>query len=197
MPSSPLRVAVVCTSNQKQSMEMHNLLRKEGFSIRSFGTGPHVRLPEPSPDKPSIYDFTTTYDFLRKDKDLCIQNGILHMLNRNKRIKPQAERLQNCKNLFDLMLTCEERVYDQTVEDLNSSEQETCQPVHVINVDMQDNHEEATLGAFLICELCQLSQHIEDMENEIDELLHEFQEKSSRIFLHSLLLLTPDLVSQA
>lgn len=39
--------------------------------------------------------------------------------------------------------------------DLNSREQETFQPVHVINVDIQDNHEEATLGAFLICELCQ------------------------------------------
>lgn len=39
--------------------------------------------------------------------------------------------------------------------DLNSREQETCQSVHVINVDIQDNHEEATLGAFLICELCQ------------------------------------------
>lgn len=25
----------------------------------------------------------------------------------------------------------------------------------MINVDIQDNHEEATLGAFLICELCQ------------------------------------------
>ena len=39
--------------------------------------------------------------------------------------------------------------------DLNSREQETLQPVHVINVEIQDNHEEATLGAFLICELCQ------------------------------------------
>jgi len=39
--------------------------------------------------------------------------------------------------------------------DLNSREQETLQSVHVINVDIQDNHEEATLGAFLICELCQ------------------------------------------
>lgn len=27
--------------------------------------------------------------------------------------------------------------------------------MHVVNVDIQDNHEEATLGAFLICELCQ------------------------------------------
>lgn len=27
--------------------------------------------------------------------------------------------------------------------------------MHVINLDIQDNHEEATLGAFLICEMCQ------------------------------------------
>lgn len=42
-----------------------------------------------------------------------------------------------------------------SISDLNSREQETFQPVHVINVDVQDNHEEATLGAFVICELCQ------------------------------------------
>lgn len=117
--------------------------------------------------------------------------------------------------------------------DLNSREQETLQPVHVINVDIQDNHEEATLGAFLICELCQCVsvshqhlvdalvhsqqwqavpiqlwhfeknnsknnsflnvlpfltlqiQHTEDMENEIEELLQEFEEKSNRPFLHT------------
>ncbi|XP_074236030.1 RNA polymerase II subunit A C-terminal domain phosphatase SSU72 isoform X2 [Saimiri boliviensis] len=221
MPSSPLRVAVVCSSNQNRSMEAHNILRlqcigvisahcsppglqhwfhlsllkywdysKRGFSVRSFGTGTHVKLPGPAPDKPNVYDFKTTYDqmyndLLRKDKELYTQNGILHMLDRNKRIKPRPERFQNCKDLFDLILTCEERVYDQVVEDLNSREQETCQPVHVVNVDIQDNHEEATLGAFLICELCQCIQHTEDMENEIDELLQEFEEKSGRTFLHT------------
>lgn len=190
MPSSPLRVAVVCSSNQNRSMEAHNILSKRGFSVRSFGTGTHVKLPGPAPDKPNVYDFKTTYDqmyndLLRKDKELYTQNGILHMLDRNKRIKPRPERFQNCKDLFDLILTCEERVYDQVVEDLNSREQETCQPVHVVNVDIQDNHEEATLGAFLICELCQCIQHTEDMENEIDELLQEFEEKSGRAFLHT------------
>uniref|UniRef100_A0AAY5EJP3 RNA polymerase II subunit A C-terminal domain phosphatase SSU72 n=1 Tax=Electrophorus electricus TaxID=8005 RepID=A0AAY5EJP3_ELEEL len=133
---------------------------KRGFDVRSFGTGTHVKLPGPAPDKPNVYDFKTTYeqmysDLVRKDKELYTQNGILHMLERNKRIKTRPERFQSCKDQFDLVITCEERVYDQVLEELNSREQETYQPVHVINVDIQDNHEEATLGAFLICELCQ------------------------------------------
>ncbi|KAI3369419.1 hypothetical protein L3Q82_007643 [Scortum barcoo] len=163
---------------------------KRGFDVRSFGTGSHVKLPGPAPDKPNVYDFKTTYvqmynDLVRKDKELYTQNGILHMLDRNKRIKSKPERFQNCKDKFDLVITCEERVYDQVLEDLNSREQETLQPVHVINVDIQDNHEEATLGAFLICELCQCIQHTDDMENEIDELLQEFEDKSNRPFLHT------------
>ncbi|XP_028854172.1 RNA polymerase II subunit A C-terminal domain phosphatase SSU72 [Denticeps clupeoides] len=190
MPSHPLRVAVVCSSNQNRSMEAHNILSKRGFDVRSFGTGTHVKLPGPAPDKPNVYDFKITYeqmysDLVRKDKELYTQNGILHMLDRNKRIKTRPERFQNCKDQFDLVITCEERVYDQVLEDLNSREQETFQPVHVINVDIQDNHEEATLGAFLICELCQCIQHTEDMENEIDELLQEFEDKSGRPFLHT------------
>ncbi len=48
-----------------------------------------------------------------------------------------------------------ESLLSLSLSDLNSREQETLQSVHVINVDIQDNHEEATLGAFLICELCQ------------------------------------------
>ena len=65
---------------------------------------------------------------------------------------------QECKDPFDLILTCEERVYDQVVEDMDSGEQETCQPVHVINVNILDTRKEATLGAFLICDLCQCVQ---------------------------------------
>lgn len=38
------------------------------------------------------------------------------MLDRNKRIKSKPERFQNCKDRFDLVVTCEERVYDQVVE---------------------------------------------------------------------------------
>lgn len=70
------------------------------------------------------------------------------------------------------------------VEDLNSREQETCQPVHVVNMDIQDNQKDAIIGAFLICELCQCMQRSEDTENEIDQLLQKLEEKNGQAFLH-------------
>lgn len=51
-------------------------------------------------------------------------------------------------------------------------------------VDSQDNHEEATLRAFLICKLCQCIQHTEDTENKMEELLQEFK-KSGFTFQHT------------
>ncbi|XP_036604048.1 RNA polymerase II subunit A C-terminal domain phosphatase SSU72-like [Trichosurus vulpecula] len=190
MQSSPLRVAVVCRGNQNRSMEAHHLLKKRGFCVRSFGTGSCTGLPGPRPDRPNVYDFRTTYDqmyndLLKKDRKLYTSNGILHMLDRNKRIKPRPERFQNCKDVFDLIFTCEERVYDKVVENLNSRDQVTFQPVHVINVDIRDNEEEAILGAFLICDICQCIQQTKDMDNDISELLQEFEERRNKTFLHT------------
>lgn len=44
------------------------------------------------------------------------QNGILHMLDRNRRIKEHPERFQETDEEFDLVVTVEERVYDQVIE---------------------------------------------------------------------------------
>lgn len=41
------------------------------------------------------------------------QNGLLHMLDRNRRIKKSPEKFQHCTEQFDIIITAEERVYDQ------------------------------------------------------------------------------------
>lgn len=81
------------------------------------------------------------------------QNGLLHMLDRNRRIKQKPEKFQLCTDRFDIIITAEERVYDQVIEFMESNPPVDNQPVHIINIDIQDNHEEATMGAFHICDM--------------------------------------------
>jgi len=124
---------------------------------------------------------------MTKDKSLYTKNGLLHMLDRNRRLKPKPEKFQVTRAKFDLIITCEERVYDQVVEFLDSKTPDDNIPVHVVNLDIQDNHEEATIGAFLICELVNMLSAADDLDNEIDELLLEFESKAQRNILHCIL----------
>lgn len=185
-----LKFAVTCSSNMNRSMEAHSYLSKKGFDVSSFGSGNQVKLPGPSPDKPNIYDFETPYadiykDLVTKDKNAYTQNGILHMLDRNRRIKQHPERFQDHEGKFDVIICLEERVYDQVVEDLSCRDSGDGSCVHVINMDIQDNHEEATIGAFFVCELCAMLEACDDLDNEIDELLTEFEIKCDRNILHT------------
>ena len=65
------------------------------------------------------------------------------------------------------------------------AKEETIQPVHVINVDMEGTLEAATLGALILCELCQGLQQAEDMESSLAELLLAVERKTGRSFLHT------------
>jgi len=185
-----LRLAAVCSSNMNRSMEAHNFLNKKGFNVRSFGTGGQVKLPGPTPDKPNMYEFTTSYadiykDLVAKDRNLYTQNGILHMLDRNRRIKHRPEKFQDCHDVFDVIICAQERVYDQVVEDLESREKKTNDLAHIINIDIEDNHDEATLGAFFICDLCTMLESCDDLDNDIDEILLELEAKFNRTILHT------------
>jgi len=187
-----IKLAVVCSSNMNRSMEAHAFLKKKGFDVESFGTGEKVKIPGKSAREPNVYPFGTTYEYIyqdlvTKDNRLYTENGLLHMLDRNRRLKKQPERFQESPEKFDIILTVEEKVYDQVLTSFEKRESGGDIPVHVINMDVVDNHEDATIGAFFLCDLVQNIANAEDLDDDIEDILQEFEGKSQREILHTVL----------
>lgn len=109
------------------------------------------------------------------------------MLDRNRRLKLAPERFQNCKEHFDVLITCEERVYDQVVDFLETKGNVSNIPVHIINIDITDNHDEAVKGAFIICDLVTHLAKSSDLDNEIDDIIAMYEEHSNKNFLHCIM----------
>nr|POE92363.1 rna polymerase ii subunit a c-terminal domain phosphatase ssu72 [Quercus suber] len=117
-----------------------------------------------------------------KDQRLYRANGILPMLERNKGVKWGPERWQDWRvgvprvgkrlgatdeadyimdkgsqgteaGVVDVVITCEDRCWEAVVDDLFTRGSPLNRPVHVFNVDIKDNHEEALVGGRAILEL--------------------------------------------
>jgi len=161
-------------------MEAHKQLAAAHYPVLSFGTGSLVRLPGPSAERPNIYNFNTTSyndmytELLTKDPRLYRANGLLTMLDRNRNVKWGPERWQDWRigvprlnenqrqnrgsegteaGIVDIVITCEERCWDSVVDDLLSRGAPMNRPVHVFNVDIKDNAEEAAVGGQAILDL--------------------------------------------
>ena len=137
---------------------------------------------------------------------LLSENGMLHILDRNMRIKEKPEKFQESGKQYDVILTCEEKVYDLVIERFENSEQTNAHLAHVINLDVVlnarillkiifcfkkitllqiDNPEEATIGAFLLLDLASKLESCEDLDDEIDEIVHDFEGKCDKSVLHT------------
>uniref|UniRef100_A0A1I7TV36 RNA polymerase II subunit A C-terminal domain phosphatase SSU72 n=1 Tax=Caenorhabditis tropicalis TaxID=1561998 RepID=A0A1I7TV36_9PELO len=184
--SSKIRFAVSCSSNMNRSMEAHSILKKRGFNIESYGSGTQVKIPGPSIDKPNCYEFgPTTYediysDLVKKDHQYYLGSGLLNMVDRNRRIKTRPQRFQSETREFDVVLCLEERVFDQVVDFLNRRVGTSGNPVHVINIDIEDNPEEATVGAFFVGNLCDKLEKCHDFEEEIDQIITDLEETNPK-----------------
>ncbi|KIV82727.1 RNA polymerase II subunit A domain phosphatase ssu72 [Exophiala sideris] len=180
--SYKLRFCTVCASNNNRSMEAHLRLSTSAhkYPVISFGTGSYVRLPGPSISQPQVYNFNTTSytkmfeELNAQDSRLYRNNGILNMLDRNRNIKWGPERFHDWMvgaariealnrgdkgaegaegGVVDVIFTCEERCWDAVVDNLLDRGAPLNRPVHVFNIDIKDNHEEALIGGGAILEL--------------------------------------------
>lgn len=163
---------VVCSSNQNRSMEAHKVLAQNKFNVTSFGTGTAVRLPGTSIDRPNTYSFGTPYnhilqDLESKDRRMYTNNGLLSMLNRNRQIKLAPERWADSPPTSDVVITCEERCWED-----------------IINIEIKDNQEEAAIAGKAILDLALAIEESKDLDQDIENILDNQRSRHPHALLH-------------
>ncbi len=171
-------------------MQAHFVLAKHGLSrVYSFGTGTQVRLPHKDPYRQNVFQFGTPYrDILKALQGDAIDFyrglGIEAMLERNIKLKTAPQRFQDSDlSPVDIVVTFEERVFDQAVDHLMASR--GTRPVHCINLDVKDNHEESQRSADVLWRLVERIEAMDDVDEGIQDAIDDFERETGRPVLHS------------
>lgn len=175
-----MRFCTVCASNNNRSMEAHKVLSEHGYNVESFGTGTNVRMPGPAIDKPQVYEFGTPYEKMynelkSQNPKLYSSNGVLAMLDRNRHLKDHPQQWTSHGDVFDVVITCQEKCFDAVCMDLLHKGAKLCRPVHVVNVEIEDNPHEAKMGARAILEFVDMVAQSTDPDAEMLEILRKWQ----------------------
>lgn len=78
-------------------------------------------------------------------------------------------------------------MYDQVIDFLDNRENKSSIPVHVLNIDIPDNHDEAIKGSFLISDLATMLSKTTDLDDEIDEVCYTFETENNKDLLHCIM----------
>lgn len=138
-------------------------------------------------------------DLRKKDEKFYIQNGLLPMLKRNIQIKPCPEKWHEKDRPFhNIVFAFEDRVFDSVVDSLigrygtQERQDRAHRAVHVLNMNVKDNHEEAQKNAKIVADFCEElvmteSDGMNDWESEIDRILRKFEKMYKKRIYHLVL----------
>lgn len=184
-----MKLAVNCAMNQNRSMQAHELFMKKGIEMRSFGTNPVIKLPGESIDAPNIYTFSQTYkdiydDLCRKNESYYRQSGLLYLMERNMGIKERPENFFQQNESFDLVITCEERVFT-AIFDYYSEIRSSDRRFFMVNFDIKDTPSDAITGANEILEFVEIvMEHSENgLEQAVTHALERHFERKRNMLL--------------
>eukprot|EP00475_Leptophrys_vorax_P029293 TRINITY_DN42849_c0_g1_i1.p1 TRINITY_DN42849_c0_g1~~TRINITY_DN42849_c0_g1_i1.p1 ORF type:complete len:235 (-),score=43.59 TRINITY_DN42849_c0_g1_i1:28-732(-) len=204
-----ISVAMVCHSNVNRSMEAHDLAFRHGFQVSSYGAGSRVRLPGMTQDDPKVFEFGTPYHEMFKrlyeeNFHFYSKNGMLQMLDRDRKVKFFPQRWQDETKRFDVVICFEQRVYELVIDDLqkrqfddileNMSSILTHRPrrkrsTHVVNIETVDNHRAAKVGSQYAVKFVELLyEKEENWEDNLSAVLDTMEEITGAQVLHTLIM---------
>jgi RNA polymerase II subunit A C-terminal domain phosphatase SSU72 len=179
-----MRLAVTCAMNQNRSMQVHDLFQRKGIETGSYGTSTVIKLPGESATAPNLYDFSQTYreiyeDLLSKNEAYYRENGLLYLLERNMRIKEKPENFFERGEEFDLVITCEEKVFSTIFNHYSLIKPTGRRRFLMVNFDIKDTQADAIVGANEIYEFVTIVlQHAGDgLEEAVQRALEAYHER--------------------